>query len=47
MNELKKKLDIEFIKWLSNKKQEDEFMLNFRINSFLKFQELDNPNFGP
>ena len=22
-------------------------MLNFRINSFLKFQELDNPNFGP
>jgi len=47
MNELKKTLDIEFIKWLSSKKQEDEFMLNFRINSFLKFQELDNPNFGP
>ena len=47
MNELKKSLDIEFIKWLSNKKQEDEFMLNFRINSFLKFQELDNPTFGP
>lgn len=44
---MKKKLDIEFIKWLSNKKQEDEFVLNFRINSFLKFQELDNPNFGP
>lgn len=47
MNELKKKLDIEFIKWLSDKKNEDEFMLNFRINSFLKFLELDNPNFGP
>ena len=47
MNELKKSLDIEFIKWLSNKKQEDEFMLNFRINSFLEFQELDNPTFGP
>ena len=47
MNELDKKLDIEFIKWLSNKKGEDEFMLNFRINSFLKFKELDNPNFGP
>jgi len=44
---MNKKLDIEFIKWLSNKKQEDEFMLEFRINSFLKFQELDNPNFGP
>ena len=47
MNELNRKLDINFIKWLSEKKQEDEFMLNFRINSFLKFQELDNPNFGP
>jgi len=47
MNELKKSLDIEFIKWLSNKKQEDEFMLNFRINSFLKFKELENPTFGP
>ena len=47
MNELKKTLNIEFIKWLSNKKQEEEFMLNFRINSFLKFQELDNPSFGP
>lgn len=44
---LNKKLDIDFIKWLSNKKQEDEFMLNFRIQSFLKFQELDNPSFGP
>ncbi|MBE6156387.1 MAG: Fe-S cluster assembly protein SufB [Firmicutes bacterium] len=47
MNELNKTLNIEFIKWLSSKKQEDEFMLNFRINSFLKFQELENPNFGP
>ena len=47
MNELKKKLDIEFVKWLSNKKNEDEFMLNFRINSFLEFLKLDNPNFGP
>ena len=47
MNELDRKLDIDFIKWLSNKKQEDEFMLNFRINSFLKFLELDNPDFGP
>ena len=44
---MNKTLNIEFIKWLSSKKQEDEFMLNFRINSFLKFQELENPNFGP
>ena len=47
MNELKKKLDIEFVSWLSNKKNEDEFMLNFRINSFKKFLELENPKFGP
>jgi len=47
MNELNRTLDIDFVKWLSNKKQEDEYMLNFRINSFLKFQELDNPDFGP
>jgi len=44
---MEKKLDIEFIKWLSNKKHEDKFMLDFRINSFLKFQELENPTFGP
>lgn len=42
-----KKLDIEFIKWLSEKKQEDEFMKDFRINSFLRFQEMENPKFGP
>ena len=42
-----KNLNIDFIKWLSNKKGEDKEMLDFRIQSFLKFQELDNPNFGP
>ena len=42
-----KPLDIDFVKWLSKKKNEDEYMTNFRINSFLKFQELDNPSFGP
>ena len=42
-----KKLDIDFVKWLSNKKNEEEFMTEFRIKSFLKFQELDNPKFGP
>lgn len=42
-----KTLDIDFVKWLSKRKKEDEFMTNFRLNSFLKFQELDNPSFGP
>jgi Fe-S cluster assembly protein SufB len=44
---MNKRLDIDFIKWLSNKKGEDKFMLDFRIQSFLKFQELKNPTFGP
>ncbi len=42
-----KKLDKDFIKWLSNKKGEDEKMLNFRLNAYQKFLELDNPTFGP
>lgn len=42
-----RKLNEEFVSWLSNKKQEDEKMLSFRLESFKKFLELDNPNFGP
>ena len=42
-----RKLDVDFVKWLSKKKNENEFMTNFRLNSFQKFQELDNPSFGP
>lgn len=41
------KLDENFIKWLSNKKNENEKMLEFRLTSFLKFNELENPTFGP
>ncbi len=44
---MKKKLDKDFIIWLSNKKNEDETMLNFRLQAFAKFQSLDNPTFGP
>ncbi len=40
-------LDEKFVTWLSNKKGEDESMLKFRLNSLKKFQELDNPSFGP
>ena len=41
------KLDVNFIKWLSKKKNEDQRMLEFRLNSFAEFLKLDNPNFGP
>lgn len=44
---MKRELNIDFIKWLSEKKQEPEFMKEFRINSYKKFLELDNPTFGP
>lgn len=42
-----KKLDEKFIIELSKKKNEPEWMREFRLKSFKKFQELDNPNFGP
>lgn len=44
---MKQELNREFIVWLSNKKQEDKDMLDFRLASFEKFNELENPNFGP
>lgn len=42
-----KKLDEEFIIKLSKEKNEPEWMRDFRLQSFRKFQELDNPEFGP
>ena len=42
-----KKLDENFIINLSKKKNEPAWMLDFRINSFRKFLELKNPDFGP
>ena len=42
-----KKLDEQFIIDLSKKKEEPSWMLDFRLKSFRKFKELDNPNFGP
>lgn len=44
---MKKELTEEFIINLSKKKNEPEWMLNFRLKSFAKFKELDNPDFGP
>jgi len=42
-----RKLDATFIKGLSNKKGEPNWMLEFRLLAFEKFKELENPNFGP
>ena len=44
---MKRELNRDFIIWLSDKKQEDKSMLNFRLESFEKFLELENPKFGP
>lgn len=40
-------LNEELIKKISKSKGEDEWMLEFRLNSYRKFLELENPNFGP
>lgn len=41
------KLNEEFIKKLSAKKNEPKWMLDFRIKAYHKFLELENPDFGP
>lgn len=40
-------LNEELIKKISKSKGEDEWMLEFRLNSYKKFLELENPTFGP
>lgn len=40
-------LNEELIKRISKSKGEDEWMLEFRLNSYRKFLELENPTFGP
>lgn len=44
---MKKELNEEFVRELSQKKNEPEWMLEFRLKSLRKFWELDNPSFGP
>ena len=44
---MKKELNEQFIIDLSKKKNEPEWMLEFRLKSYEKFKELDNPEFGP
>ena len=43
----KEKLSKDFIINMSKKKNEPEWMLNFRLKSYDAFLSLDNPNFGP
>ena len=44
---MKKKLVEQFIIDLSNKKNEPQWMRNFRLQSFKEFEKLGQPNFGP
>ena len=44
---MKKGLTKQFIIDLSKKKQEPSWMLDFRLQAYTKFLELDNPTFGP
>ncbi len=44
---MKKQLSKEFIIELSKLKQEPDWMLEFRLKSYEKFLELENPKFGP
>ena len=41
------KLTKDYITKISKLKEEPKWMLDFRLKSFEKFLELDNPNFGP
>ncbi len=44
---MKKELNEQFIIDLSKKKNEPNWMLEFRLKSYEKFKELSNPTFGP
>ncbi len=41
------KIDKKYVIEISNKKNEDQKMLDFRLKSLAKFNELENPTFGP
>ena len=42
-----KKIDKKYVIELSKKKNEPDWMRDFRLNSLEVFNNLDNPNFGP
>ena len=45
--EIKKGINEDIVKEISNIKKEPDFMKEFRINSYKKFVDLPMPNFGP
>ena len=47
MKKTNKGLTLDKVKEISNLKNEPDWMLDFRIKSFNKFEELSNPIFGP
>ena len=42
-----KNIDEEKVREISKIKKEPKWMTEFRVNSYKKFMELKNPNFGP
>ena len=42
-----KKLNLDVVENISKIKNEPNWMMEFRKKSFQKFEELENPNFGP
>lgn len=40
-------IDAEKVKTISKKKKEDDWILNYRLDSYEKFQDLNMPSFGP
>mgnify|MGYP003308551251 CR=1 FL=1 len=44
---IKPKIDLDKVKTISSIKKEEDWVLNFRLDSYSKFMKIDNPNFGP
>lgn len=44
---MNKQLNKQFIEELSKRKKEPKWMLDFRLQSYETFKDLENPNFGP
>ncbi len=40
-------LDLEKVKTISSIKKEEDWIRDFRVDSFQKFEKMDNPSFGP
>ncbi len=47
LQKFEKGLNIDIVKKISQIKNEDNFLTNFRVNAFNTFNKLNNPNWGP